>query len=161
VLSGQGGDDILVGSTSGGVTFTGGAGRDRFELISLTYRALNSSFGLGPSTKVNASTITDFDVSAGETIKIGLESGLPAGTLSASAFEVVTSGSTATQASTRLIYNKTAGELYFDFNGSGTTGAPLGLNDPFLIATLTNKALISANSFVVGAPTELLASFPA
>jgi Ca2+-binding RTX toxin-like protein len=161
VLSGRGGDDILVGSTSGGVTFIGGAGRDQFELVSLTYRALNSSFGLGPTTRSNASTITDFDVAAGETIKISLDSGLLAGTLSASAFEVVTSGSAATQASTRLIYNKTVGELYFDFNGSGTTGAPLGFNDPFLIATLTNKAVLSASSFVVGTPTELLASFPA
>ncbi len=157
VLSGQGGDDILVGSTSGGVSFTGGAGRDQFELISLTYRSLNSSFVLGPTTKVNASTITDFDVAAGETIKISLESGLPTGTLSASAFEVVASGSAATQASTRLIYNQTVGELYFDFNGSGTTGAPLGFNDPFLIAKLTNKAALTASSFVVGTPTDLLA----
>jgi Ca2+-binding RTX toxin-like protein len=158
-LNGQGGDDVLVGSRTGGDTLIGGAGVDRFELSGLVY--FSNPFGGGSAIRVNATTIADFDAAAGETIKISPESGLPTGILSASAFETVTSGSAATQASTRLIYNKTVGELYFDFNGSGTSGAPFGFNDPFLIAKLTNKAELTASSFVVGSSTELTSSFPA
>jgi Ca2+-binding RTX toxin-like protein len=161
ILDGKGGDDILVGSLSGGDTLTGGTGRDRFELSSLLYTPLNPINNETGFVPVTASTITDFDAAAGDTIKITPQSGLPIGTLSASAFEVITSGSAATQASTRLIYNKTVGELYFDFNGSGVSGAPSGFNDPFLIAKLTNKATLTASNFVVGSPTDLLASAPA
>jgi Ca2+-binding RTX toxin-like protein len=155
-LNGQGGDDILVGSQTGGDTLTGGSGVDRFELSALFYPSNPTTFT--PFLRVSASTITDFDSAAGETIKINdLSSGLPTGVLSASAFEVVTSGSAATRESTRLIYNKTLGELYFDFNGTGVSEPPFGFNDPFLIAKLTNKPTLSASNFVIGAPTDLLA----
>jgi Ca2+-binding RTX toxin-like protein len=155
VLNGQGGDDVLVGSRTGGDILTGGAGVDRFELTSILYPS--DIITMSDFVPVNGSTITDFDVAAGETIKISPDSGLPTGVLSASAFEVVTSGSAATRESTRLIYNKTVGELYFDFNGSGTSGAPFGFDDSFLLAKLSNKAELSASSFVVGNPTSLFA----
>jgi len=120
-LYGNGGNDQLFGlagndyihggdhsdSLSGGDGLdwlVGGAGRDYFRFDT----ALHTG---------NVDTIEDFNV-AEDMIQLGRSvfGNLSGTTLAAAAF---TTGSAATTASHRIVYNKTSGELFYDADGSG------------------------------------------
>jgi Ca2+-binding RTX toxin-like protein len=99
-LNGRAGKDVLIGA----------AGEDRF----LFNNPLNAS--------TNVDRIADMSVVDD---KILLENGIftaltTTGTLSTASFRV---GSTATNASQRIIYNPTNGSLYYDADGSGAIAA--------------------------------------
>jgi len=104
-LSGGSGNDRLYGG-SGNDVLTGGSGRDAFV------------FDTKPSKETNLAKITDFKV-VDDTIwldnavfkKVGKN-----GTLKSSAFGT---GSKAHDASDRIIYDKKAGILYYDADGTG------------------------------------------
>jgi serralysin len=108
-LNGQGGDDTFVFDTN-----------------------LNAS--------TNVDTITGFD-SGDDTIELenAIFSGLPAGTLNASAFVVA---ATAQQANDRIIYDSATGALYFDPDGTGAA-------DQVQFATLVGLPAIANTDFVV------------
>lgn len=105
-LSGGAGNDKLYGG-SGNDILTGGSGRDAFV------------FDTKPNKKTNHDKITDFKV-VDDTIwldnavftKVGKN-----GTLKSSAFWT---GSKAHDASDRIIYDKKAGILYYDADGTGS-----------------------------------------
>jgi serralysin len=100
IIYGGGGQDLLAG----------GLGADIFQF-------LNQNEGID--------TITDF-AAGSDKISLsaaGFGGGLSVGTLSSSQFVAVTSGSSATSASQRLIYNSTTGGLFFDADGSGLGSA--------------------------------------
>ena len=65
--------------------------------------------------------------------------GLITGGLAASAF---TTGTAATDAAHRIVYNSGTGELFYDFDGSGAGAA-------VLFAVLSTKPAIIATDFVV------------
>ena len=76
-----------------------------------------------PTTNVD--TIEDFDVLA-DVLELGAAvfSGLAAGALGAAAFVKGAGLATAQDASDRIIYNSTTGELYFDADGTGAGARP-------------------------------------
>lgn len=126
LLSGGDGNDVLVGGASKD-SLTGGAGNDAFV------------FNLKPLA-ANLNTISDF--TAGDLIRLDQTAytGLTAtGSLSASAF---TTGTKATTADHRVIYDSATGKLFYDADGSGKTAA-------IQIALLSNKASLSASNFAV------------
>ena len=121
------GNDTLDGS-NGLDALTGGAGADTFRF----------STSLGAS---NIDTITDF-VAADDTfsLKTSIFTGLSAGVLASSAFNT---GSAASQADDRIIYNAATGALLFDRDGSGTTYAAVQF------ATIGKNLTLSNADFVV------------
>lgn len=126
LLSGGDGNDVLVGG-AGKDSLTGGSGNDAFV------------FNLKPLA-ANLNTISDF--TAGDLIRLDQTAytGLTAtGSLSASAF---TTGTKATTADHRVIYDSATGKLFYDADGSGKTAA-------IQIALLSNKASLSASNFAV------------
>lgn len=112
LLSGGSGKDSLIGGSGadflygglGNDQLTGGSGTDTFV------------FDQAPA-KANRDTINDF---SHKDDRIELENaffkGIAAGTLTAAAFWV---GSSAHDASDRIIYNKVTGALYYDKDGIG------------------------------------------
>ncbi|MEA5575243.1 Calx-beta domain-containing protein [Anabaena sp. UHCC 0451] len=134
ILSGLGGNDILIGSQSseilvggqGSDTLTGG---DNFD----TFLFSNSFEGVDK--------ITDFNVDQ-DLIQVsaaGFGGGLIAGTNIASdqfSLGIAT-------ASTRFIFNKPSGGLYFDIDGSGSTAA-------VQIASLTANLNLTGDNIFVG-----------
>jgi Ca2+-binding RTX toxin-like protein len=124
-LNGLAGNDTLIGGP-GNDSLTGGSGRDRFVFNS-------------PNDKTD--TITDFVV-VDDTIAVsgtGFGAGLVVGNLPASQFST---GTTATTASQRFIYNNANGGLFFDADGTGSNGA-------IKIATLGTGLAITNADFVV------------
>jgi trimeric autotransporter adhesin len=110
-LGGSGNDRLET--ADGGNSFTGGTGADRFM------------FSFYNDTGV--STVTDFD-GAQDTLELlaGAFAGLDAvGPLSAAAFHAGTAATTADQ---RLIYDASAGALYYDSDGNGMAAQELILN---------------------------------
>jgi Ca2+-binding RTX toxin-like protein len=110
VLDGGAGNDYLTGA-AGNDTLTGGVGIDRFHFAS-------------PAQGVD--TITDFGVGTDKLsiAALAFGGGLVAGAaVTAAQFLTVTTGSAATTASQRLIYNRTSGGLFFDADGSGVAAA--------------------------------------
>jgi serralysin len=110
VLNGGAGNDYLTGA-GGNDTLTGGVGIDRFHFAS-------------PAQGVD--TITDFGVGTDKLsiAALAFGGGLVAGAaVTAAQFLTVTTGSAATSASQRLIYNRTSGGLFFDADGSGVGAA--------------------------------------
>jgi serralysin len=114
IIYGGGGNDLLIG----------GLGADTFQFR-------NQIEGID--------TIGDFEVGI-DKINLsaaGFGGGLVVGALSIDRFVTVASGSSATSASQRLIYNSTTGGLFFDADGSGaslavqfaTLSTTLGAND--------------------------------
>ncbi|TRU22914.1 MAG: hypothetical protein EWV81_17410 [Microcystis aeruginosa Ma_SC_T_19800800_S464] len=126
-LTGSAGNDTLIGGT-GNDTITGGAGSDRF-----TFNNRNEGID----------TITDFLSSQGDKIAVsaaGFGGGLAAGVAITTAQFVL--GTTALNASNRLIYNTITGGLFFDGDGTGTIAA-------IQIATLSSKPTLTASDIVV------------
>jgi Ca2+-binding RTX toxin-like protein len=125
VINGRGGSDILVG--------LGGA--DTFEFT--------TALGSG-----NIDRIEDFQVGT-DRIRLGGSNGNPftaiaAGTLAASAF---TTGSEATSAGHRIIYNSATGALSYDSDGAGGAAA-------VQFATLGGGLALTAGHFTVaGGPS--------
>jgi Ca2+-binding RTX toxin-like protein len=127
ILNGSDGNDTLIGGT-GNDTITGGAGSDRF-----TFNNRNEGID----------TITDFLSSQGDKIALsaaGFGSGLAAGVAITAAQFVL--GTTALNASNRLIYNTITGRLFFDGDGTGTLAA-------IQIATLSSKPTLTASDILV------------
>ncbi|NGN43477.1 type I secretion C-terminal target domain-containing protein [Mesorhizobium sp. CGMCC 1.15528] len=125
-LDGGTGNDVLVGGT-GKDTLTGGAGADTF--------VFDARLG-----STNIDRITDY-VAADDTIRLddSVFAGLSLGKLAASAFHV---GTSAHDASDRIIYNKTTGDLWFDKDGIGGAAA-------VKFATLTPGLALSAGEFFI------------
>jgi Ca2+-binding RTX toxin-like protein len=135
ILSGKAGNDILIGSNSneilagglGNDTLTGGAGFDTFHFA---------------SRLEGIDTLTDFNVSQ-DIIQVsgaGFGGGLIAGESISSAQFSISLGSVT--ASTRFIFDKPTGKLFFDIDGSGS-------NSSVQFASLTaNLGLTEDNIFV-------------
>jgi Ca2+-binding RTX toxin-like protein len=117
VLDGKGGADVL----------TGFAGADRF--------AFTTALGSG-----NVDVVSDFSV-VDDTIVLedAVFTGLATGALRAGAFNT---GSAATQADDRIIYNSATGALLFDLDGLGGAAA-------VQFATISAKPALTAADFVV------------
>lgn len=146
-LNGSAFNDTLIGSTNGDIiaggdgndairglegndTLTGGNGNDIFVME----RALNAS--------TNVDSITDF-VSGSDRIKLALATfgaAGPAGTLSASAFQVGAAGNDALD---RIIYDSTTGNIYYDADGNGA-GAQV------LFAHITAGLTLTNSDFYLG-----------
>lgn len=134
-LSGGGGNDTLEGGNgadvlNGGVgadSMTGGAGADAFV------------FNVAASLD-NADTIADFNVTD-DIIHLdnAIFTALADGALSSAAFRI---GTSAGDASDRVIYNPTTGALYYDANGDAAGSV-------FRIATLSTGLALTNNDFLV------------
>lgn len=141
-LVGNAGNDHLVGSNGndrlyGGVgndTLVGGAGNDIFV------------FNTALSATTNKDTITDFANASGNNDTVYLENAiftkLGAGASHALSAAFFWAGAAAHDANDYIVYNKAAGALFYDSNGSGAGGT-------IQIAALTNKPLLTASDFVV------------
>ena len=149
-INGNGGDDILVGSSKGTSVIDGGAGND---VISGAAKGGANTFtgGLGSDTfvfvaKQGATTITDF-VSGTDSLQIGSGAvkGLVVGAVASTAFVSNTTG-LSDSAAHHFIYNSSTGGLYFDADGSATKSAPV------LIETLgvaSHPALAAADITII------------
>ncbi|MEH2228319.1 MAG: trypsin-like serine protease [Nostoc sp.] len=123
-LNGENSNDILIGG-SGNDTFVGGLGND-----TLTGGTGSDIFIINtPSEGID--NITDFS-SLDDTIyvsKIGFGGGLSEGILQATQFFI---GSVAQNSSDRFIYDNNTGSLFFDADGTGSSGqiqvAQLGMD---------------------------------
>ncbi|HEY7382663.1 MAG TPA: calcium-binding protein [Beijerinckiaceae bacterium] len=126
VLQGGNGNDRLFGNT-GRDALIGGAGGDRLNGSAGKDKLIGGSgadiflFNTALNAGSNVDLVTDFSTAED---RIGLDNavftGLPVGTLSASAFRV---GAAAADASDRVIYNSTTGALLFDEDGAGGAAA--------------------------------------
>jgi Ca2+-binding RTX toxin-like protein len=138
VLRGTSGANVLVGGT-GNDTLYGGAGKD---VLTGSTGADVFVFDTKPNTRTNVDTITDFS-HADDTIwlkKSAFTKLAKKGALAAKAFYV---GSKAHDADDRIVYNKKAGVLYYDEDGSGAHAA-------VQIAKLAAKpTLFKADFFVI------------
>jgi Ca2+-binding RTX toxin-like protein len=103
-ITGNAGANVLNGGL-GKDTLTGGLGNDNFV------------FDTKLSATLNVDLITDFS-HANDTIVLenAIFTGIAAGTLSAAAFRV---GTKALDASDRIIYNKSNGNVFYDADGNG------------------------------------------
>jgi RTX calcium-binding nonapeptide repeat (4 copies) len=127
-LSGLGGNDVLVGGL-GNDTLNGGTGQDIFR------------FDTKPNAATNMDTIIGF-IAADDTIQLEnayFTALTTTGTLTAGAFNT---GTAATQADDRIIYNTTTGALLYDADGTGGTAA-------VQFALLSGHPALSAVDFFV------------
>lgn len=126
VLFGDEGDDVLIGS-QGRDRLSGGLGADKFRYFKVYH---------------GKDTIADFvsseDVFEFQSDKFG--NGLSLGVLPSESFVV---GSEAVDNNDRFIYNSSNGQLFYDFDGAGTT------SNQILIANLSNKADLVAEDIVI------------
>ena len=133
-MSGGRGDDTLYQGL-GYDTLTGGAGSDDFIFDSL-------NVGPTPPYDFGINTIADFVV-ADDTIFVDASvftGGLtPGAEITAEQFVM---GATASDASTRFIYNDANGALFYDADGTGAT-------EQVQFLTLSNKAFIANNDIFV------------
>ena len=133
VLSGDPGNDALFGFL-GNDTLSGGTLNDFFVFNT----ALNAT--------TNVDTITDF-VAADDTFRLentgaNVFNALTiTGTLATAAFKANATG-VADEADDRIIYNTATGELFFDADGTGATGA-------IKFAILSTKPTVTEADFVV------------
>ena len=129
-IAGGGGNDIIKGY-GGKDVLSGGAGQDVFVFNS----KLNAT--------TNVDTVTDYNVAA-DTIHLDnlfFTALTTLGTLAASAFKDMDAA--AIDASDRIIYKQSTGNLYYDADGSGTGFAAIKF------ATITNNAILTNADFVV------------
>ena len=148
-LSGLGGNDIISG-LGGGDTINGGLGND-----TLTGGLGNDFFVFNTALNAltNKDTITDFNV-VNDTIRlensgVGLFNTLtgaanigPGGVLTAAAFAKGAGFVSAHDATDRIVYNTTTGDLYYDRDGIGGAAA-------IKFATLTTHPAITNLDFVI------------
>ena len=138
-LAGGAGKDALDGG-KGGDTLIGGIGVDV-----LTGGKGNDVFVFNePLSAQNRDIVTDFANAAGDNDTFRLAHSIftalgGAGHLKAGFFHV---GTAAHDANDHIIYNRATGALSYDSNGDADGGS-------VLIATLTNKPLLSAHDFAV------------
>jgi Ca2+-binding RTX toxin-like protein len=130
ILSGKAGGDVLNGR-GGNDTLSGGAGADKFAFAT----ALNAS--------TNVDQITDFTAGL-DVMRLDNDifTALALGELAASALRSAPGAVAAANASHRIIYNETTGDLYYDADGDGA--APVTL-----FATLASTPGITAGDFFV------------
>jgi Ca2+-binding RTX toxin-like protein len=126
VLTGNGVANVLNGGL-GADTLSGGEGADVF--------IFNTALGSG-----NVDTISDFNVI--DTIRLentgsGLFNALTAGTLSSAAFKAGSGLVSGSDASDRIVYNTSNGDLYYDADGSGS-GASIKFATLSEIPTITH-----------------------
>jgi trimeric autotransporter adhesin len=131
VMSGLAGNDTLNGGL-GLDTMTGGLGADKFV------------FNTALAT-TNIDKITDFNVI--DTINLensgtGLFNALALGTLATTAFWSAAGAVTAHDATDRIVYNSTTGDLFYDKDGLGGAAA-------IKFATLTTHPAITNADFVI------------
>jgi hypothetical protein len=123
IVTGSGNDVVTAGA--GANTVTLGAGADTLVFNSLT----------------GAETVTDFNVSA-DKIQLSLDA-YPTldstGSLTSNMFEAAAA---ATHATTRIVYDVSTGNLFYDADGSGSTAA-------VLIGTLSNKPVLTTTLFTI------------
>ena len=127
VLDGMDGNDILTGG-GGHNTLTGGAGADTFVLDRVASMV---------------ASISDFN--AAQNDKIGLTSNAYCGLFdNAGALRsgVYATGTQATTAQQRLLYDALSGALCYDSDGNGTLAS-------VQVATLTNHSTLNANAFML------------
>jgi Ca2+-binding RTX toxin-like protein len=123
-------DNTIIGR-GGSDTLKGQAGADTFVFD----RAIGTN---------NVDRIIDFntnEVNEGDILKLkgSLFGDLEAGDLDASHF---TSGTSASLASTRFVFDQGAGELYYDVDGTG-------VSDQILIATFEQDAVVTVSDFEI------------
>jgi hypothetical protein len=126
-IIGNSGNNTLFGGL-GNDTLTGGAGADTFI------------FNTKPNAATNVDTITDFSSSDGDHLQFSLKlfKTLGAvGDLTADQFWAGAGITTAHDATDRLIYNTTSGDLYYDSDGSGVRYAAV------LVANLSGSPTLS------------------
>jgi Ca2+-binding RTX toxin-like protein len=127
IIKGGDGNDLLIGGL-GADTLAGGPGRDRFLF----------SAALGHT---NIDTINDF-TPADDVMRLRNEVfvGLPGvGTLAASAF---VTGTSATNAAHRILYDAATGDVRYDADGTGSTVA-------VRFVTLATKPTLTSSDFYV------------
>lgn len=130
--TGTSGNNFITGNSAHNV-LTGGGGRDAFVFVT----ALSGS---------NYDTITDFDhVTDRFEIDNAVFKGLATGTLAASAFTLISSGSSTAgvDSSDRILYDRNNGNLYFDRDGSRTD------YDRILFAHVDDGRLVTNTDFLV------------
>ena len=132
VLNGRAGEDRLVGGR-GQDSLVGGAGRDEF--------AFNAALNEGS----NVDRIIDFSI-ADDVIRLDEDifTSLTTGALPAAALCSGPGLDAARDSSDRIIYNTTAGKLYYDPDGSGDLVSKL-------FGTLAGAPAITADDFFVAA----------
>ncbi|RLJ64793.1 DUF4347 domain-containing protein [Sulfurisoma sediminicola] len=132
-LSGNAGDDVLNGG-AGNDTLNGGSGADTFV------------FDTTPNATTNFDRISDFVAAIDKfALDRNVFTGLGNGALAADAFVSGAGRKTAADALDRIIYNVTAGVLYFDADGSATASAPIA----FAQISSAVKPTLTAADFVV------------
>ena len=125
-MNGGAGNDTLAGH-AGNDTLTGGTGKDAFV------------FDTTPSSS-NMDKIVDFNVyDDGIILSKATFTGVPQGHLSSSAFWI---GSGAHDATDRIVYNSTTGDLWYDQDGTGSAAA-------VRLATMSSNLKMTAADFVV------------
>jgi len=127
-------DDEFKGE-GGNDTMTGGKGADTFV------------FNPPPDSTTNHDVITDFNEKQGDKIALWKPGGFPQlnevdGGLDPAQF-VANAGGNPTNANQRIVYDTNTGNLYLDPDGNASSG------DQVLIATLTNKPVITVDAFEV------------
>ena len=128
IIDGKTGNDTIRGGF-GNDTLTGGAGLDIFQFLT------------NPNATFNRDTITDF-TAADDVMHLDnlfMTQLGPNGALAAGAFNT---GTAASQADDRVIYNTAIGALLYDPDGTGALAA-------IQFATLTGAPVITAADFVV------------
>lgn len=108
ILIGNSGDNIIDGR-GGRDVITGGAGRDQFHFT--------TPLGTGNVDKILDFTVADDSIGLSRAI---FTAAGPVGVLGADAFTI---GTTATDASDRIIYDSRTGVLLYDADGSGSGAA--------------------------------------
>lgn len=137
ILDGRGGDDNLYGG-QGADTMTGGTGADQFFYLSFRNGVFNgqTSVAEGGDTITDFTSGTDIIVLSRYWFGFGNIAG-PAGALTAAQADFLTgAGTTAISAKATFFWNSATGQLYFDFDGTGSGQA-------VLLATLTGGATLS------------------
>jgi serralysin len=134
-LKGESGNDILNGGLGNDI-LTGGTGVDYFDFTSV----LNGT--------TNVDTITDFNrvddfIRLDNAVMAGL--GSTTGALTSAAFVSGAGRTKALDASDRIIYNTSTGDLYYDADGVG------GLNaiQVALIGTSSSRPVLDHTDFLI------------
>ncbi len=134
-LIGGAGNDTLNGSLGNDI-LTGETGIDYFDFTSV----LNGT--------TNVDTITDFNraddfIRLDNAVMAGL--GATAGALTSAAFVSGAGRKTAADASDRIIYNTTTGDLYYDADGTGNSSAI----KIALIGTSSSRPVLDHTDFLI------------